>query len=63
MIQQAQRSGLVKGLVPEYIEHGLAILQYADDTILCMQDDDESAQNMKLLLYLHGKNVWVEDQL
>lgn len=48
MIQQAQRSGLVKGLVPEYIEHGLAIRQYADDTILCMQDDDESAQNMKL---------------
>ena len=52
MIQQAQRNGLIQGLIPEYVENGIAILQYADDTILCLQDEDDSAQNMKLLLYL-----------
>jgi hypothetical protein len=31
--------------VPEYIENGVAILQYADDTILCLQDDKEQAVN------------------
>ena len=29
------------------------MLQYADDTILCVQDDLETAQNLKLLLYLY----------
>jgi hypothetical protein len=39
--------------VPEYIENGVAILQYADDTIPCLQDDREQAANLKLLLYLY----------
>ena len=52
MIQQAQRNGLIQGLVPGYVENGIAILQYADDTILCLQDDGDSAQNMKFLLYI-----------
>ena len=52
IIQQAQRNGLIQGLIPEYMENGIAILQYADDTILCLQDEDDSAQNMKPLLYL-----------
>jgi len=52
IIQQAQRNGLIQGLIPEYVENGIAILQYADDTILCLQDEDDSAQNMKPLLYL-----------
>jgi hypothetical protein len=30
----------------------VAILQYTDDTTLCMEDDEDTAQNMKLLLYL-----------
>jgi hypothetical protein len=55
MIHKAQENGLVKGLVPEYIEHGLAVLQYADDTILCLEDDIETVQNMKLLLCIYGK--------
>jgi hypothetical protein len=33
------------------IEGGCAILQYADDTILFIKDDTESARNLKLLLY------------
>ena len=53
MIQMGQQNHLIKGLIPEYIEGGLALLQYADDTILCIQDDLEVAQNLKLLLYLY----------
>jgi hypothetical protein len=37
-------------VVPHLIDGGLAILQYADDTILFMEHDLEKAHNMKLLL-------------
>jgi len=53
MIQMGQQNHLIKGLIPEYIGGGLALLQYADDTILCIQDDLEVAQILKLLLYLY----------
>ena len=52
MITTAQENDFFTGLVPEYVEKGVAVLQYADDTILCLQDDIEGARNMKLLLYL-----------
>jgi hypothetical protein len=39
-------------LVEHIIPRGVAILQYADDTILCMKHELEGARNMKLLLYL-----------
>jgi hypothetical protein len=50
MIHKAQENGLIKGLVPEYIDNGMSVLQYVDDTILCLEDDLEGAQNMKFLL-------------
>jgi len=53
MIHMGQQNQLIRGLIPEYIEGGVALLQYADDTILCIQDDLEVAQNLKLLLYLY----------
>uniref|UniRef100_A0A0A9GRJ6 Reverse transcriptase domain-containing protein n=1 Tax=Arundo donax TaxID=35708 RepID=A0A0A9GRJ6_ARUDO len=53
MIQKAQSNGLVTGLIPHLFESGIAVLQYADDTILCLQHDCEKANNMKLLLYLY----------
>lgn len=53
MIGQGQKNQLIKGLVPEYVEHGIAILQYADDTILCLQDDEASARNLKFLLCMY----------
>lgn len=31
----------------------MAILQYANDTILCLKHDVEGARNVKLLLYLY----------
>ena len=52
MIALAQSNKLITGLIPEYIENGVVILQYADDTILCLEDDLEKAKNMKYLLYL-----------
>ena len=30
----------------------MAILQYADDTLLCIKHDPEQAVNLKLLLYM-----------
>jgi hypothetical protein len=53
MISLAQRNNLIKGLVPEYVENSVAVLQYADDTILCIQDDKEQASHLKLLLYIY----------
>jgi hypothetical protein len=55
MIHKAQENGLIKGLVPEYIDNGMSVLQYADDTILCLEDDLEGAQNMKFLLCIFEK--------
>jgi hypothetical protein len=52
MIASAERSGLFKGLAENLVEHGVAILQYADDTILLIHDDVEGARNLKLLLYI-----------
>jgi hypothetical protein len=62
MVYKAQENELIKGLVPKYIEQGVAILQYADDTILCMDDEVESVQNMKLLLCFYENNVWTQNQ-
>jgi hypothetical protein len=52
MITSAQRNGLIKVLADNLVEHGVAILQYADDTILLLQHDMEGARNLKLLLYI-----------
>jgi len=35
------------------IPHGVAILQYADDTIIYLEEDYENARNMKILLYIY----------
>lgn len=55
MIHVAQNngmvSGLVAGLVPHLKQNGMAILKYADDTFLLMDDDKNKAVNTKLLLY------------
>ena len=34
MVHKAQQNGLITGLVDHIISHGVAILQYADDTIV-----------------------------
>ena len=37
-------------MVPHLVDEGLSVLQYADDTIIFMDNDLERAKNMKLLL-------------
>jgi len=39
MAYKAQRNGLITGLISHIIPNGVAILQYADDTILFVEDD------------------------
>jgi len=53
MILKAQSNKLFYGLVSHIVEDGVAVLQYADDTIICLKHDIEGARNMKLLLYLY----------
>ncbi|KAK1570145.1 hypothetical protein QYE76_027234 [Lolium multiflorum] len=52
MISLAQQNGLIKGLADNLVEKGISLLQYADDTILLIQDDAEQAVNLKLILYI-----------
>ena len=52
MVIKAQQNGLFKGLASDLIPNGVAILQYADDMILCFEDNLRNALNIKLLLYL-----------
>jgi hypothetical protein len=53
MILHAQSNKLIVGLVDHIVPHGVVILQYADDTIICLKHDLEKARNLKLLLYLY----------
>ena len=50
LIARAKEDGQVGGLIPHLVDGGVSILQYADDTILFLQDDLEKAVNMKLIL-------------
>ena len=50
LISRAKEAEQIKGVVPHLVDDGLSILQYADDTVIFMNNDLEQAQNMKLLL-------------
>jgi hypothetical protein len=39
-------------LAPDLIDKGVAIMQYADDTVLCLSHEPDKAVNLKILLYL-----------
>jgi hypothetical protein len=47
LIERAKSLGFLDGLVPHLVEDGLSILQYADDTILFIDDDLENSQGLK----------------
>ncbi|WVZ60787.1 LOW QUALITY PROTEIN: hypothetical protein U9M48_010767 [Paspalum notatum var. saurae] len=49
MINRAQENDLIKGL-DHIIPLGVAVLQYADDTIICLGNNVDYARNLKLLL-------------
>jgi hypothetical protein len=50
LIARVKEAGRVEGVIPNLIQDGLSILQYADDTLIFMSHDVEKAINMKLLL-------------
>jgi hypothetical protein len=51
MVMRAQANNMLVGLAPDLIPNGVAVLQYANDTVLCISHDPEKATNLKLLLY------------
>ena len=50
LINRAKEDGQIGGLIPHLVEGGVSILQYADDTIIIMENDLAKALNMKLIL-------------
>lgn len=53
MVFKAQSNNLICGLIDHIIDKGVAILQYADDTIMCLKHDFGKARNLKMLLYMY----------
>jgi hypothetical protein len=51
MVLKAQSNDMLVGLAADLIPHGVAILQYADDSVLCISHDPDKAINLKVLLY------------
>lgn len=52
LVGRVVEHGLIVGLAKIKQDGDIAILQYADDTILLLQDDLEQARNFKFLLCL-----------
>ena len=50
MLRKAADHSLIAGLCPEVCRGGIICLQYADDTIFPLRDDEESAKNLKFIL-------------
>jgi hypothetical protein len=50
LINRAKNGGQISGVIPNIIDNGLSILQYADDTILFKDHNLEQATNMKMPL-------------
>jgi hypothetical protein len=50
-MRKASRQGKVKGVLSHLIPEGITHIQYADDTILLVEGDDNSIVQMKFILY------------
>ena len=52
MINPKRNTGVlqIRGVIPNLLDDGLSILQYADETIIFIDHDLEQAKNLKLLL-------------
>ena len=50
IIKRAKDDGQIRGVIPNLLDDGLSILQYADDTIIFIDHDLEQVKNLKLLL-------------
>ena len=50
MLIKAASNNLISSLLPQVIAGGVVSLQYADDTLLFLEDDLDKANNLKWLL-------------
>jgi hypothetical protein len=50
LIERSNDHDIIRGLVPHLVDGSLSILQYADDTILFLEDDVRKANNLKQIL-------------
>jgi hypothetical protein len=50
LVKRAKLANQISGVIPNLVEDGLSILQYADDTIIFMDHNLDQARNLKLLL-------------
>jgi hypothetical protein len=55
MVIKAQSNDRITGLISNLILKRVAILQYADDTIMCLENNLEKTRNVKLLLYIYDQ--------
>ena len=55
MLLKAARHDLISGLLPRAVEGGVISLQYADDTLLFLEDNLDNANNLKWLLICYEK--------
>jgi hypothetical protein len=53
MIIKAQSNDMITSLIKHMIPRRIVVLQYVDDTILCLENNVEKASNVKLLLPLY----------
>ena len=50
ILDKGRTEGFVKGVLTDYHENGVNMLQYPDDTIFLIQDDEDSAKYLKVSL-------------
>lgn len=55
MLMKAAIQNLISSLLPQVIDGGVVSLQYADDTLLFLEDNIEKAQTLKWLLVCFEK--------
>jgi hypothetical protein len=57
MMDKACEHGVLNGLGRHLISNEVILLQYADDTIIFMENDLSKARNLKMLLYIYEMMV------
>jgi hypothetical protein len=50
ILNKVNQAGHISGVVPHLIPRGIAHLQYADDTMILIQNNDLAIANLKFLL-------------
>jgi hypothetical protein len=51
LMSRGAERGYIRGVVPHLIPEGITHVQYADDTILMVEGDDNSLIHIKFILY------------